>query len=68
VKAGIRDKLIKSFMFSNLDEIEQNIVIDAMEEKITAVNEKIIAEGDLGDCLYVVGTGTLTCTKVFQPG
>lgn len=55
-------------MFSSLDEREQEIVIDAMEEKIAVANEKIIVEGDLGDCLYVVGSGTLTCTKVFQQG
>ena len=63
--AGIRSKLNMSFMFSSLDEREQEIVIDAMEEKIAVANEKIIVEGDLGDCLYVVGSGTLTCTKVF---
>jgi cAMP-dependent protein kinase regulator len=57
-----------SFMFSSLDEREQEIVIYAMEEKIAVANEKIIVEGDLGDCLYVVGSGTLTCTKVFQQG
>lgn len=66
--AGIRSKLNMSFMFSSLDEREQEIVIDAMEEKIAVANEKIIVEGDLGDCLYVVGSGTLTCTKVFQQG
>jgi cAMP-dependent protein kinase regulator len=54
-----------SFMFSSLDEREQEIVIDAMEERIAVANEKIIVEGELGDCLYVVGSGTLTCTKVF---
>lgn len=61
-------KLSMSFMFSSLDEREQEIVIDAMEERIAVANEKIIVEGDLGDCLYVVGSGTLTCTKVFQQG
>jgi cAMP-dependent protein kinase regulator len=58
-------KLSMSFMFSSLDEREQEIVIDAMEERIAVANEKIIVEGELGDCLYVVGSGTLTCTKVF---
>jgi cAMP-dependent protein kinase regulator len=29
--------------------------------------EKIITQGDEGDCLYVVATGTLTCEKIF-PG
>lgn len=53
-------------MFSALDENEKNIVIAAMEEKITIPKEKLIAEGDEGDCLYVVGSGTLLCQKVFK--
>lgn len=48
-------------MFSALDENEKNIVIAAMEEKITIPKEKLIVEGDEGDCLYVVGSGTLLC-------
>lgn len=50
-----------AFMFSALDENEKNIVIAAMEEKITETKEKVICEGDEGDCLYVVGSGTLLC-------
>lgn len=55
-----------AFMFSALDEQEKNIVISAMEEKITETKEKVISEGDEGDCLYVVGSGTLLCQKVFK--
>jgi cAMP-dependent protein kinase regulator len=50
-----------SFMFSALDEKEKEIVISAMEEKITMPREKVINEGDEGDCLFVVGSGTLLC-------
>lgn len=56
-----------AFMFSALDEKEKAIVIDAMEEVKVDVNDVVIAEGDQGDCLYVVGQGNLFCTKVF-PG
>lgn len=51
-------------MFEHLDEDEQQIVVDAMEIVNVPAGTKIIAEGDEGDCLYVVGTGTLACTKI----
>jgi len=54
-------------MFSALDETEQGIVIDAMEECKVPCNEVVIQEGDYGDCLYVIGSGTLSCSKIF-PG
>lgn len=54
-------------MFSALDEGEKNIVIDAMEECKVAASTEIIKEGDQGDCLYVIGSGTLSCQKIF-PG
>ena len=53
-------------MFSALDDKEKSIVVGAMEERQATANETIIAEGDEGDCLYVVGQGTLSCTKVFK--
>jgi hypothetical protein len=39
-----------AFMFNTLDENEK----------------KMITEGDEGDCLYVVGSGTLMCQKVLK--
>lgn len=56
-----------AFMFSALDEGEKDIVIDAMEECKIGVNEVVIQEGDQGDCLYVIGSGSLSCSKIF-PG
>jgi len=53
-------------MFSALDENEKDIVIAAMEEKITETKETVIKEGEEGDCLFVVGSGTLLCQKVFK--
>lgn len=64
--AAIYDKINKSFMFSGLDDDEKKIVVDAMEEKKCFKKESVIREGEEGDCLYVVATGTLTCTKVFK--
>jgi cAMP-dependent protein kinase regulator len=60
-KDAISEKLNMVFMFNTLDENEKNIIIDAMEEMITEAKEKVINEGDEGDCLYVVGSGTLMC-------
>ena len=66
-KDAIMDKISMSFMFSGLNDEEKQVVVDAMEEKKTFKNEAVIKEGDEGDCLYVVGQGTLSCTKTF-PG
>ena len=66
-KQAIREKLNMAFMFQTLTEGEKDIVIDAMEECKIAVNDVVIQEGDQGDCLYVIGSGTLSCSKIF-PG
>jgi cAMP-dependent protein kinase regulator len=63
---AIYEKINKSFMFSGLDDSEKKIVVDAMEEKRCFKKEAVIVEGDEGDCLYVVATGTLSCTKLFK--
>jgi len=65
-------------MFSALDEKEQNIVINAMEEKtfeyllhllyfLTSFRpeEYVIQQGENGDNLYVVDSGKLACYKQF---
>lgn len=53
-------------MFQALDLKEKEIVIDAMEEKVFGEKDVVIKEGDQGDCLYVVASGTLKCTKIFK--
>ena len=58
--------ICKSFMFSGLDDNEKAIVVDAMDEKKCFKKEVVIKEGDEGNCLYIVGTGTLACTKIFK--
>ncbi len=54
-------------MFNALDANEFGIVIDAIEEVKVMAGEKVIAEGDHGDCMYVLESGSLKCTKIF-PG
>lgn len=67
VKQKIRKRLLESFMFSALNEKDQNIVIDAMKEENFKKGDVVIREGDDGDVLYVVESGLYNCTKVF-PG
>jgi cAMP-dependent protein kinase regulator len=52
-------------MFSALNPEELNIVLDAMQNVKKAAGDLVIREGDEGDCLYVVESGVLTCTKIF---
>lgn len=54
-------------MFTALDDKEFKIVVDAIEEVTGKAGDHIIKEGDQGDCMYVLESGNLNCTKVF-PG
>lgn len=54
-------------MFTALEENEFKIVVDAIEEVKGPAGDAIITEGDQGDCMYVLESGVLDCTKVF-PG
>ena len=64
----IKGKIISSFIFSSLDKKEIEIVIDAMEEKRFKIDEKVITQGEVGDCLYIVETGSLSCYKILESG
>lgn len=66
-RAKLQQRLLQAFMFSALDEVELKIVIDAIEEVQVASGEKVITEGEQGDCMYVLESGNLTCTKLL-PG
>ena len=65
VKQQLRDKLLQAFMFNALEESELGIVLDAIEEVKVQAGDKVITEGDQGDCMYVLKEGSLACTKVF---
>ncbi len=58
-------KIESSFIFSGLEDSEREIVVKAMEEKSFKPGEYVIKQGDAGENLYVVDTGTLICTKKF---
>ena len=64
-KQKILARLSQAFMFSALDEKEKQIVLNAMEERRAVKGEHIITQGEEGDNLYVVESGTLACEKIF---
>ena len=64
-KKMIREILGQNFMFSNLEEKNKLIVIDAMEIREFKASDEVIKQGDDGEELFIVSTGTLTCTKLF---
>ena len=63
----IKGKIISSFIFSSLDKKDLEVVINAMEEKRFKLNENVITQGENGDCLYIVETGSLKCFKTLKP-
>lgn len=52
-------------MFRTLDPRNQQVVIDAMEEVHFKTGDPVITQGEDGDVLYFVFSGTLDCTKRF---
>lgn len=55
-------------MFGNLNPAELEIVLGAMQHVSFNPGEMVIRQGDDGNDLYVVETGKLKCTKVFEEG
>lgn len=62
-KARLTSVLKISFLFSALDKANMDIIVNAMVEKVFPAGERIIKEGDDGDCMYVIEKGTLDCMK-----
>jgi cAMP-dependent protein kinase regulator len=60
---SIREKLRVSFVFGAVDSKDLEILIKAMEEKKFAAGQTVIQQDDDGNNLYVVESGTLTCSR-----
>ncbi|CAE7399514.1 pkaR [Symbiodinium natans] len=60
-KDRLKGCLVKSFLFSNLDTNDLNIVIGAMKEVNAKVGNRVINQGDNGDFLFVIESGVLDC-------
>ena len=65
MREALKKRIEQAFMFSALNPEELSIVLDAMQNVKKAAGDQVIREGDEGDCLYVVESGTLSCTKIF---
>lgn len=63
--ARIQDKVLKSFIFNNLDEKELKICLDAMEENVCKSGDYVIKQGDAGAVMYILESGTYDCYKQF---
>lgn len=61
----IQNKVLKSFIFNNLDDKELKTVVDAMEEYTCKVKDTIIQQGDPGAVLFIIEKGTYDCFKQF---
>jgi cAMP-dependent protein kinase regulator len=59
-------KVTKSFMFNSLEENELNTIILAFEERRFKDGEAVITQGEQGDVLYLIESGTLDCYKTFN--
>ena len=66
VKNKIKERLTGAFMFMGLEEKDLQVVIDAMDQKKLLAEEFVIREGDPGDVLYIVESGTMQCTKIID--
>jgi len=55
--------LMKSFLFSELDKPDMDLILLAMKEQNFSAGTKVINEGDDGDYLFVIEQGTLECVK-----
>ena len=64
VLQALADRLKMAFMFSALNPEEFKIVLGAIQNVKKSSGETIIQQGDNGDNLYVVESGSLICTRV----
>jgi len=62
-KDRLKSCLCKSFLFSSLDSNDLGIIIGAMKEIEVEAGKRVITQGDDGDFLFVIESGTLDCIK-----
>merc|ERR1719487_477717 len=59
----LSETLGKSFLFSELEKADMDLILKAMKEQVFEPGKKVINEGDDGDYLFVIEKGTLDCVK-----
>lgn len=62
----IKNTLERNFMFNNLEQKDQDIVVAAMRIENFQKDDTVIKQGDDGDELFIVGSGHLKCYKIFE--
>jgi len=60
-KDRLKSCLIKSFLFASLEEQDMAIVVGAMKEVQAEAKQRVIAQGENGDFLFVIESGKLEC-------
>merc|ERR1719436_1483165 len=63
-KDRLKNTLLKSFMFAELEPVDMETILMAMKEVQFENGTKVITEGENGDYLFVVETGALECLKI----
>ena len=66
IKDKIKERLEGAFMFAGLEDKDLQVVIDAMDQKKATAEEYVIKEGEPGEVLYILESGTMVCTKVID--
>lgn len=62
----IRTRVTQSFLFNSLEEKDLLCVINAMDEVKFKTGLYVIKQGENGDVLYLVESGSLDCFKTFN--
>jgi cAMP-dependent protein kinase regulator len=60
--ARLKTVMTKTFLFSNLEQKDLELVIGAMQERPAKEGECLINQGDDGDFMYAVESGTVDCS------
>ena len=60
-KKLIRDKMLKSFLFKEVDDRNYEIIINAFEEYNFKKGENIITQGESGSVVFLLDTGEADC-------
>eukprot|EP00931_Biecheleriopsis_adriatica_P121585 TRINITY_DN9664_c0_g2_i1.p1 TRINITY_DN9664_c0_g2~~TRINITY_DN9664_c0_g2_i1.p1 ORF type:complete len:403 (+),score=130.72 TRINITY_DN9664_c0_g2_i1:145-1353(+) len=60
-KDRLKGVLVKSFLFSNLEDTDLSVVIGAMKEVLMSPGQRAIEQGDNGDFLFVIEKGKFEC-------
>lgn len=62
--ARIRQVMAKSFLFNTLDKQNFSVILNAFQEKTIPAGERIIQEGNDGDCMFLIESGAFDCIKI----